>query len=313
MNALQSGVVAEPAINEDFASEVTIAPPGDEYYTPNRPLTALWGESVGSIALASARRYPRYAAPLTRPLSFPVYIIDWTFKETTIRIHKRVRWRNCLIACGLPLLLFLVARTQTEPPAFRLRTQIPPRLATGQRYRIHLDAAGGRLPLDWRVSKGKLPPGLQLNTQSGEIVGSPTTVGEFAFTLEATDKSQPPQVAQQDFVVQVIAPLTIVWKDDPRVQGNAINGRVAVSNYTGDTFDLTVIIVAVNEIGRATALGYQKLDLASGVIDFEIPFGSTLPVGKYVVHADAIAEVPSKNAIYRARQQTPRPLSVSQQ
>ena len=165
----------------------------------------------------------------------------------------------------------------------------------------------------WRVSEGRLPPGLQLNSQAGEIVGAPTTVGEFSFTLEATDKSQPPLVAQQDFVVQVIAPLTIVWKDGPRVQGNAINGRVAVSNYTGDTFDLTVIIVAVNEIGRATALGYQKLDLASGVIDFEIPFGSTLPVGKYVVHADAIAEVPSKNAIYRGRQQTPRPLEVTQQ
>ena len=202
---------------------------------------------------------------------------------------------------------------QTAPPAFRVLTQIPPRLATGQRYRIHLDAAGGRGPLDWRVSKGKLPPGLRLNAQTGEIVGAPTTVGEFAFTLEATDTSQPPQVAQQDFVVQVIAPLTIVWKEGPRVQGDAINGRVAVSNYTGDSFDLTVIIVAVNEIGRATALGYQKLDLASGLIDFEIPFGSTLPMGKYVVHADAIAEVPSKNAIYRARQQTPQPLVVTQQ
>src|SRR5262249_42070400 len=133
------------------------------------------------------------------------------------------------------------------------------------------------------------------------------------FTLEAADKSQPPQVAQQNFVVQVIGPLTIIWKDGPRIQGNAINGRVAVSNYTGYSFDLTVIIVAVNEIGRATALGYQKLDLASGVIDLEIAFGSTLPVGKYTVHADAIAEVPSKNAIYRARQQTPRPLEVTQQ
>ena len=136
------------------------------------------------------------------------------------------------------------------------------------------------------MSKGKLPPKLQLNTQTDEIVNAPTTVGEYAFTLEATDKSQPPQLAQQDFVVQVIAPLTIVWKEGPRVEGNAINGRVAVSNYTSDTFDLTVIIVAVNEIGRATALGYQKLDLASGLVDFEIPFGSTLPIGKYVVHAD---------------------------
>ena len=185
-------------------------------------------------------------------------------------------------------------------------------MAAGQRYRIHLDAAGGQAPFQWRVSKGKLPPGVQLNTQAGEIVGAPSTVGEFSFTLEVTDKSPPPQVAEQDFVVQVVAPLTIVWKEGPRVQGAEIKGRVAVSNYTGDVFDLTVIIVAVNEIGRATALGYQHLELASGLIDFEIPFGSTLPMGKYVVHADAIAEIPSKNAIYRARQQTPQPLGVTQ-
>src|SRR5262249_16690012 len=129
---------------------------------------------------------------------------------------------------------------------------------------------------------------------------------------EATDKSIPPQIAQQDFVVQVIAPLTIVWKDGPRVQGSEINGRVAVSNYTGDAFDLTVIIVAVNEIGRATAMGYERFELARGGIDLEIRCGSTLATGKYVVHADAIAEVPSKRAIYRARQQTPRPLGVIQ-
>ena len=166
--------------------------------------------------------------------------------------------------------------------------------------------------MQWRVSKGRLPPGLGLNTRLGEIVGSPTTVGEFSFTLEVTDKSLPPQVAQQDFVVEVIAALTIIWKEGPQVQGSEINGRVAVSNYTGDPFDLTVIIVAVNEIGRATALGYQHFELAGGLMDFEIPFGSTLPMGKYVVHADAIAEVPSKNAIYRARQQTPQRLAVTQ-
>lgn len=209
-------------------------------------------------------------------------------------------------------LFFSVAQSQTALPAFRVRTQIPARMAAGQRYRIHLDAAGGQPPLQWRVSKGKLPPGLQLNTQTGEIIGAPTTVGEFSFTLEVTDKSIPPQVAQQDFVVEVIAALKIVWKDGPQVQGSEINGRVAVSNYTGDAFDLTVIIVAVNENGRATALGYQRFELASGLIDFEIPFGSTLPTGRYVVHADAIAEVPSKNAIYRARQQTPQRLAVTQ-
>lgn len=241
------------------------------------------------------------------------YINIITGKKERIIIYKIGHWRSWLVAWCASLLMCCVAQAQTGSPTFRMRTQIPARMGVGQPYRIHLDAAGGQPPLQWRVTKGKLPPGLVLNTRLGEIVGSPTTAGEFSFTLEVADRSLPPQVAQQDFVVQVIAALTIVWKDGPQVQGSAINGRVAVSNYTGDPFDLTVIIVAVNEIGRATALGYQHFELASGLMDFEIPFGSTLPTGRYVVHADAVAEVPSRKAIYRARQQTPRPLAVTQQ
>jgi hypothetical protein len=46
-------------------------------------------------------------------------------------------------------------------------------------------------------------------------------------------------------------------------------------------------------------------------MDFEIPFGDTLPSGAYVVHADAVGEVAEKNQIYRARLQTPGPLQVA--
>jgi hypothetical protein len=43
----------------------------------------------------------------------------------------------------------------------------------------------------------------------------------------------------------------------------------------------------------------------------QIPFGETLPPGTYVVHADAVAEIPSKNSILRQRLQTPAPLPVT--
>jgi len=72
-----------------------------------------------------------------------------------------------------------------------------------------------------------------------------------------------------------------------------------------------VIVVAVNEIGKAFALGYQRFDLQPNNKDVEIKFGSTLPRGQYVIHADAIAEVPGKRAIYRSRLQTPQPLRVT--
>ena len=68
-----------------------------------------------------------------------------------------------------------------------------------------------------------------------------------------------------------------------------------------DTFDLTVVIVAVAENGRATAIGYEHFPLKAGATNVQISFGNTLPHGAYVIHADAIAEIPNRNVILRQR------------
>ncbi len=60
------------------------------------------------------------------------------------------------------------------------------------------------------------------------------------------------------------------------------------------------------------AIGYEHFPLKAGTINFQIPFGNTLPHGAYVIHADAIAEIPTRNAILRQRLQTPQPLQVTQ-
>ena len=84
-----------------------------------------------------------------------------------------------------------------------------------------------------------------------------------------------------------------------------------VTNYSERDFTLTVIVMAVNQIGRATALGYQEFTLQSGGQQL-IPFGSEPGPGKYIVHADAVAEVPSTNSIYRARKQMDAPLLIQE-
>ena len=95
------------------------------------------------------------------------------------------------------------------------------------------------------------------------------------------------------------------------MNGSRIGGRLEVSNSTGDDFDFTVVVLAVNEIGKAFAIGYQHFPLKSGVESMEIPFGETLPQGRYVVHVDAVGEVPPRHAIYRARLQTKEALPVT--
>jgi hypothetical protein len=104
--------------------------------------------------------------------------------------------------------------------------------------------------------------------------------------------------------------LLLEWLDPPKVRDDRIDGSVQVSNGSKDAFDLTVIIVAVAENGRATALGYEHFPLKAGVAHQKILFGSTLPYGGYEIRADAIAEIPARNTILRQALETPKPLQI---
>ncbi|MGC2450023.1 MAG: hypothetical protein WA477_20405 [Candidatus Sulfotelmatobacter sp.] len=175
-------------------------------------------------------------------------------------------------------------------------------------YRFH---AGGGVPiLHWRLEKGILPPGLKLESD-GLLHGQPERVGEFQFTIAVRDGSQPQQAVQKEFILRVMSALSLNWKNAAHVNGNRIEGSAEVSNTTADDIDLTFIVMAVPANGRAVAIGYQRFLLRRGTIKMELPFGETLPRGGYVVHVDAIGEVPSKNVIHRERLQSAKPLQVA--
>jgi hypothetical protein len=97
------------------------------------------------------------------------------------------------------------------------------------------------------------------------------------------------------------APLTVRWTLRPHIDGANIVGAVRVSNGSHDIVDTSVIVMAVNEYGRATALRYERLNLAPGKETPDLKFEVALPAGQYVAHVDAIGEVPPKKAIYRDR------------
>lgn len=204
----------------------------------------------------------------------------------------------------------LAAQTQPVPPLV-VADQTLPSLNVGIDIRIPLRANGGIPPYQWALAAGELTPGLNLDP-AGYLFGRPLKPGSYEFTLTVTDSARPAHSVTKDFKSKVTAALLLEWLNPPSVQGDQISGSVQVSNGTEeDDFDLTVIIVAVNEFGRATALGYQHTTLKPGVANFPIQFGSTLPVGNYLVHADAIAEIPPKNIILRQHLQTPV-LSIAQ-
>lgn len=173
-------------------------------------------------------------------------------------------------------------------------------------YFFQLVAQGGTPPYAWSIEKGKLPPGLDL-AKNGTISGIPAAPAELAFTVHVTDSAEPPASALRELKVRTVPALQLEWQRHPALQDDGIYGEVKVGNPSKDPYDLTFIVVAVNQIGKAFALGYQHFTLRPEATQ-AISFGASLPQGSYIVHADAVGEIAAKEAIRRARLQTPQPL-----
>jgi hypothetical protein len=185
----------------------------------------------------------------------------------------------------------------TGPP-LNIRTQTLPNARVRQSYQFELQAEGGILPLKWTLVSGDLPPGLKLGSD-GILRGAPTNAGDFSFVVQVEDGGKPQSQRSQPLSLRVVTPLLVEWLRAPRVNGQRVDGAIKVTNSTEQDFDLTAVIVAVNDYGRATALGYQHLKLTHGTSEFEIPFGENLPFGAYDINVDVIGEVAADNTIYK--------------
>lgn len=202
-------------------------------------------------------------------------------------------------------LLFLfgacfAAAGQANAPPLEIRTANLPKAYLRKPYEANLEAQGGVRPFKWELTEGSLPPGLDLS-HDGVISGTASKSGEFHFTVTLRDSRTPPYQRQQQLSLSVVAPLLAEWGRYPKVNGQRLEGSVLVSNATEDDFDLTVIVLAVNGIGRATAIGYQHIPLTKDSVEIEIPFGDSLPDDSYQLNVDVVAEVTAKETIYRTR------------
>lgn len=213
------------------------------------------------------------------------------------------------------VLLFLITASlaaQTTPQArLDFATKSLPTATIGRAYSESIKLQNAQGPFQWRIVKGALPQGMVLRQDTGVLSGTPTLSGVYKFTISVQDEGAR-STAQREFTLEVQGPLLLEWVKPPALTENNISGSIKVTNSstTAESFDLTVIIVAVNEIGKAFALGYQHFDLSQDV-EQVIPFSSTVPNGRYIVHVDAVAEVAASRSIYRSRLQTQTPLAVS--
>jgi len=70
-------------------------------------------------------------------------------------------------------------------------------------YNSYLNASGGVPPYTWSVQSGSLPGGISLNSQSGDISGSPTATGTSDFTIAVTDSENPAVTATASLSIAV--------------------------------------------------------------------------------------------------------------
>lgn len=205
------------------------------------------------------------------------------------------------IRTALPIVLMLGALGlfgQT-PLSISEKENLPP-ASLWEAYSHSVEVSGGIRPYHWSLVSGPLPHGLELR-DDGEIRGTVEDSTAAEVSLSVRDSNSPPEQVRKKFTLRVETPLVTEWEKTAHVNGQRIDGSIKVSNHTGRDFDLTVVVLAVNETGRATAIGYQHFPLKKQTQDLQIPFGDTVSRGDYTVNVDVVGEEPVSSRIFRAR------------
>ena len=216
-------------------------------------------------------------------------------------------WNKTLRSALGAMMLWTLCSLAQEGVPLSVDTNLP-RAILGHDYHFQLKASGGIAPYHWELASGTIPDGITL-ANDGLLSGTATAKGEFHFVVTVSDSARPAHQKNQEIGLRVVEALTAEWTTPPQVSAGRIQGGLQVENGTEDDLDLTVIVLAVNEIGKAFALAYQHGKLKSDA-KLGVTFDESLPSGSYTINADVVAEEPSRNRIYRTRLVGAGPLKV---
>ena len=131
----------------------------------------------------------------------------------------------------------------TQPPVvigLSISPAVVPDAVLGQPYQQPLQATFS-LSGNWSVVAGTLPPGLQLNGNTGVITGTATTPGTYQFSVRFTDGAVPPHTTTQAYVVHVSQALAIATTTLPDAIANVSNNIPinAIGGFGGRTWSVT--------------------------------------------------------------------------
>lgn len=115
-------------------------------------------------------------------------------------------------------------------------TGVPGAGNQGSSYSFTPGVSGGNGTLVWSIFAGSLPPGVSLNTATGALTGTLTTVGTYGFTLRVTDSASPtPDTSDivASVVVSAIADLVASGSPPGANEGSAFSFTPSVAGGVG--------------------------------------------------------------------------------
>jgi len=115
------------------------------------------------------------------------------------------------------------------PPPFTVNNSLPSTILLNRPFSGRVVATGGIPPYQFSLAAGStLPPGFSgIDPSSGQVSGTPTTLGMYNFTVNVNDSSSPPQTGTEPFTFTVATPLG--RNDTPATATPIGNGSIMAS------------------------------------------------------------------------------------
>lgn len=123
-------------------------------------------------------------------------------------------------------------------PALTMSSGAIPTATVGEQFFANPAASGGAHPYTWSVSAGSLPAGLSLNSSTGALTGTPSTVGSSTFALTVVDSGSPPSNVTRSYTINTVAAATPLQLQAPASTTNVTAGtgfviQLSASGGTG--------------------------------------------------------------------------------
>ncbi len=125
-----------------------------------------------------------------------------------------------------------VCKSQVGTDKIMINTGYLADIIVNDKYDQTISVSGGKGPYAFIISQGNLPGGLEIDSTTGVISGTPDTEGSFTFTVEVSDSTDPALTTTKEFNIKVVPLSASVIISDIAVKDITENG--ATITWTTD-------------------------------------------------------------------------------